>query len=109
MIDREANIGIMTTRSRLTRRCSSLVKTATAVIGLTLCASAWADSGNKNVVAGTKSPAVKEPAAPQKRPQVYVRSIASAIPLPLEQFGVFPSTTRPIAVMGRQESVVRRP
>jgi hypothetical protein len=77
------------------------------VLGIALCASAWADSTNKNVVS-PKAQLTAQPAAPHKRVQVYVFSTASAIPLPIEQIGgPFPTTTHPLSMIGRQEHTTR--
>ncbi|MBA3883172.1 MAG: hypothetical protein H0X73_10755 [Chthoniobacterales bacterium] len=74
------------------------------VLSLALCASAWADAGNKNVVTAKPSAATQRPTA-HKHPRVYVLSTASAIPIPIERLGVFPTTTRPILILGRQSAL----
>ena len=83
-----------------------MVKMAAAIIGLFVCASAWADAGNKNVVAPNGA-VTDQQVTPKKKVKIYVRSIASPIPLPIEQFEGFPTTMRPISVMGRASIVGR--
>lgn len=96
----------MTTTSRLPDLCSSLLRTSSVVLGLALCASAWANPGDKNVVASRTKAA--ESAPPAKRVQYYMHSSASAIPVPIEQLeGAFPTTTRPLVVIGRRHLVER--
>ncbi len=81
---------------------------ATAIIGTAVCASAWADAGNMNVVA-PKRAATDQKVAPKKKVKIYVHSTASAIPLPIEQFEGIPTTMRPISIMGRASIVGRSP
>ena len=96
----------MTTTGRFSYLCSSLLRTSSVVLGLALCASAWANS-NKNVVT-TAAQADVQPAPKAKKVQVYVFTTASAIPVPIEQLsGPFPTTTRPVAITGRQTPLIR--
>jgi hypothetical protein len=77
------------------------------VLGLALCASAWANTGDKNVVSA-RAHAATEPAAPVKRVQYYVLSSASAIPTPIEHVnGAYPTTTRPMVIVGRRHMLQR--
>ena len=96
----------MTTTNRCHGLCGSLLRTAIVVFGLALCAPAWADAGNKNVVTA-KARAATQPATPPKRPRVYVLSSASAIPVPVDRFGVFPTTTTPMLILGRRTELTR--
>ena len=97
----------MKTTSRFPRLCGAFVRTVTVVLGLTFCVSAWADSAYKNVVAPTPRTAAQI-TAPHKKVRVYVFSTASAIPIPIEQVsGTFPTTTRAMLLLGRQDTVSR--
>ena len=96
----------MTTTGRFPYLCSSLLRTSSVVLGLALCASAWANPSEKNVV----SDQAKANAAPPrvKKVQYYVHSTASAIPVPIEQLtGAVPTTTRPLLIVGRRQEITR--
>jgi hypothetical protein len=87
---------------RFPRLCRPLLGTVSALVAFSFCATAWADSGGKNVVAKA------QPATPAKHAtKYYVLSTASSIPVPLEQLGVFPTTTHPIQIIGRRTQVTR--
>ncbi len=95
----------MTTTRRFPNLCSSLLRTSSVVLGLALCASAWANPGDKNVVSERSQAA---PQAPAKRVQYYVHSSASAIPTKIEQLnGAYPTTTLPLLVVGRRHMLER--
>ncbi len=84
--------------------CSSLLRTSSVVLGLALCASAWAETGGKNVVTDKRQTA----AQPAKRVQYYVLSSASAIPTPIEHLnGAYPTTTRSMIIIGRRHMLAR--
>ena len=95
----------MTTTRRSLGLCSSLLRTSSVVLGLALCASAWANTGNKNVVSARAQATTQ---APVKRVQYYVLSSASSIPTPIEQLnGATPTTTRPMVIIGRRHMLQR--
>ena len=97
----------MTTTRRFPGRCSSLLRTSSLVLGLALCASAWANTGNKNVVSARAQATTQAP-APVKRVQYYVLSSASSIPTPIEQLtGATPTTMRPMVIIGRRHMLQR--
>ena len=97
----------MTTTGRFSHLCSSLLRTSSVVLGLALCASAWANSSEKNVVSD-KAKADAAPPARVKKVQYYVHSTASAIPIPIEQLnGAVPTTTRPLLIVGRRQEITR--
>ena len=93
----------MTTTSRFPRLCSSLLRTASLVLGLALCASAWASPNDKNVVARKAQAAAAQPVQDQPRIKYYAMSIASAIPQPVERLGAIPTTTSPLLVAGHYQ------
>ncbi len=67
------------------------------VLSLALCASASADPNDKNVVTERHYQAqVQKP----RRIVYYVKSSASAIPIPIERLGGIPTTTIPMFVVG---------
>jgi uncharacterized protein YndB with AHSA1/START domain len=84
----------MKTIRRLPRLCSVLF--AGSGLSLVLGATAFAGPDGKNVVTPRQYQEVQKP----KRIVYYVRSTASAIPLPLEQLGGIPTTTVPMQVIG---------
>ena len=105
-IDRNGRISHMTTTARFPSLCRSLLRTSSVVLGLALCASAWANSGEKNVVSEKPQTATKT--AKVKRVQYYVHSSASAIPTPIEHLmGAYPTTTRPMIIVGRRTLLER--
>ena len=90
--------------NRLPRLCSWSLGTASALVALMFCASASAESADKNVVTRKAQPA----AQPKRVVKYYVHSSASAIPLPIEQLaGPFPSTAHAMQVIGRQQIIAR--
>jgi hypothetical protein len=93
---KEAQAVVMTTTYRLPSLCSVLC--VGTVLSLALCASASADdSDGKSVVTQRQyQAAVQKP----KRIVYYVKSSASAIPIPLERLGGIPTTTTPMLVVG---------
>jgi hypothetical protein len=67
------------------------------VLSLALCASVSANSDGKSVVTQRQyQAAVEKP----KRVVYYVKSSASAIPIPIERLGGIPTTTTPMYVVG---------
>jgi hypothetical protein len=66
------------------------------VLSLALGASAFADSDGKAVVTQRKYQTVQQP----RRIVYYVRSSASAIPIPMVRLGGIPTTTIPMIVIG---------
>ncbi|MEY2480332.1 MAG: hypothetical protein QOI04_1259 [Verrucomicrobiota bacterium] len=81
-----------TTRHSL---CGWLLKGACAMVGLSLCASVWAETNDKNVVALAK------PSSPMKSKKVYLMMISnSAIPQPIDRAGVIPTTATPMEIIG---------
>lgn len=75
--------------------CSVLC--AGTVLSLALCATASADPNDKNVVTERQYQAVTQQ---PKRVVYYVKSTASAIPIPIEQLGGIPTTTHALYVVG---------
>jgi hypothetical protein len=83
----------MKTGSKFSRVCGWSARCATGVLALAFCASAFATDPSKNAVA-----------QPRVVKICYVKTIASGIPLRCERyFGVFPTTTNPLLVIGRSE------
>jgi len=69
------------------------------VLALAFCASAFAKDPDKNIVARP----TQQIAYPTVVKICYVRTIASGIPLRCEKLeGVFPTTTTPLLVIGRE-------
>lgn len=66
------------------------------LLALALCATAGAEPDGKNVVTRAKPATVVTP----KKKRILVYSIASAIPIPIEQLGGIPSTMIPMVVVG---------
>jgi hypothetical protein len=66
------------------------------VLSLVLCATAFAGPDGKNVVTQQQYQEVQKP----KRVIYYVRTTASAIPMPLQYFGGIPTTASPMQVIG---------
>lgn len=90
---RADNFNMKTTTGHLSL-CGWLLKGACAMVGLSLCASVWADTDSKNVVAMAKP-------QPAKSKKVYlIMSSTSAIPQPIERFGVIPTTASPLEIIG---------
>jgi hypothetical protein len=84
----------MKTTSRRSCLCGWLLKGTCAMVGLSLCASVWADTDGKNVVAMAKP-------QPAKSKKVYlIMSSTSAIPQPIERFGIIPTTASPLEIIG---------
>jgi hypothetical protein len=78
---------------------SWLLKGACAIVGLSFCASVWADTDGKNVVALAKPQAVKS--QPAKSKKVYLIMIGnSAIPQPVDRLGMIPTTANPMEIVG---------
>ena len=74
--------------------CGWLLKGACAIVGLSLCASVWAETNDKNVVALAKP-------MPMKSKKVYLIMIGnSAIPQPIDRAGVIPTTATPMEIIG---------
>ena len=76
--------------------CGWLLKGACAVVGLSLCASVWADTDGKNVVALAKP----QPVAKAKKKVYLIMSSTSGIPQPIDRFGVIPTTASPLELIG---------
>ena len=71
-----------------------LLKGACAMVGLSLCASVWADTDSKNVIAIAKP-------QPAKSKKVYLIMIGnSAIPQPVDRLSAIPTTANPMEIIG---------
>jgi hypothetical protein len=66
------------------------------VLSIVLCGTAFADSDAKNVVTPRQYQEVQKP----RRIVYYVKTSASAIPMPLDRLGGIPTTTSPMQVIG---------
>ena len=85
----------MKTTYKLASVCGVLC--AGTVLSLALCTTASADPNDKNVVTQRQ---YQEVTQKPKKVMYYVKSTASAIPIPIEELGGIPTTTHPMLVIG---------